>query len=139
MSDRITDFRGGMLEAMAAASFGEAGDTTSKPVPPAVWAVMVEVMAEIDRARSIHGLSVEHGTDSDRARILLCEAVEANQAVDDVAHAEKMRDAASRTGSTSDLENARGDVAAARREMRAEVVQTAASAMRWLMADRGGQ
>ncbi len=122
----ITDLREGLAAAMAEP---DATDGLS-------MSCLREILAEISRARSIHGLSVEHGTDSDRARILLCEAVEASQAVDAIADAEAYR-VANLDMTTAEVLINRDGRAKLRAALRAEVVQTVAVGMRWLMATKG--
>lgn len=91
--------------------------------------------AEITRAREKHGASMESGNGDKRLRILTEEVGEIARALDDIEQAEMRRENGARWESTTWLEGAREAVLDARAHLLEEVVQVAATAIRWAAAE----
>lgn len=99
-------------------------------------AVMVLVLAEIDRAHEKHGTTFEESNDDKRLRILVEEVGEIARAIEDIETAQAERDYTARSSATADdIVLARAAIAFRRRELLAEVTQVCASAARWLMVE----
>jgi len=92
--------------------------------------------AEIDRAHCLHGIGFETGSLDVKLRILVEEVGEIARAIQDVSNAERARSTASTEGTTEQLEAARCARDAARAHLLEEVVQVAATAVRWIETER---
>lgn len=93
------------------------------------------VFEEMSRARELHNQSLEIFDHDRRLRVLVEEVGEVARAIDDIDKAEDRRREGARTQSTAWLEGARHAVGDARTHLIVELVQVAATAVRWIAAE----
>ncbi len=95
------------------------------------------IFLEVDRARRLHNHSLESFDDDERLRVLTEEVGEVARAIEDIVQAERRRYEGSKVRRTPWLEGARMAVHDARVHLIEEVVQVAATALRWVAAENG--
>lgn len=93
---------------------------------------LIDIADETERARAKHGRSFERSSDDAKLRILLEEVGKVAKALNDQQFGDENYSAAAPTMTTDALLSFREERAALRDHLRAEIVQVASLAIRWL-------